>query len=63
MKDPVSAAIAILAIVFVVATIVAAYIQHFITTISGEQWVVLVVGAVMPPLGVLHGILVWMGVL
>ena len=62
MKDPVTAAIAILATVFVLATIAAAYVQHFITAINGEQWVVLVIGAIMPPLGVLHGILVWLGV-
>lgn len=42
---------------------VGAWIQHFITSIAQELWVLLVLGAVIPPLGVLHGILVWLGVL
>lgn len=58
-----SAPIATFVTLLVVAvTLASAYVQHFITTIHAEQWVLLVVGAVMPPLGVLHGMLVWMGV-
>ena len=53
-------------IIFTIAIIVAtagAWIQHFITTVSEEMWVLLVVGAILPPVGVLHGWLVWVGVL
>lgn len=42
---------------------VGAWIQHFITTISDELWVLLVLGAIVPPIGMLHGWLVWAGVL
>lgn len=42
---------------------VGAWVQHFITTVSEEMWVLLVVGAIIPPVGVLHGWLVWFGVL
>lgn len=60
MKTNQIAVIAVFLIAFVVS--VSAYIQHFITTIQGEQWAVLIVGAILPPLGVLHGVLVWFGV-
>lgn len=42
---------------------VGAYIQHFVTSINEEMWVLLVLGAVIFPLGMLHGWLVWLGVL
>lgn len=58
MKD----AIKIILCLALIVAVPAAYIQHFISTIQAEQWVVLVIGAIMPPLGVLHGILVWLGV-
>jgi len=57
---------AILGITIWVAVFLAtagAWIQHFITTIQQEMWVLLVVGALAPPVGVLHGWLVWLGVL
>jgi len=40
-----------------------AYIQHFVTAINEEMWVLLVLGAVIFPVGMLHGWLVWAGVL
>lgn len=40
-----------------------AYIQHFVTAINEEMWVLLVLGAVIFPVGMLHGWLVWLGVL
>lgn len=40
-----------------------AYVQHFITAINEEMWVLLVLGAVIFPVGMLHGWLVWFGVL
>jgi len=42
---------------------VGAYVQHFITSVSNEQWVLMVLGAIIPPVGMLHGWLVWLGVL
>ena len=46
----------------VMATI-GAWIQHFITSIAEEMWVLLIIGVIVPPLGWLHGWLVWLGVL
>ncbi|MDX1486599.1 MAG: hypothetical protein R3268_00255 [Acidiferrobacterales bacterium] len=40
-----------------------AWIQHFVTTVTEELWVLLVVGAIFPPVGVMHGWLIWAGVL
>lgn len=53
--------LAFLAVVLI-ATL-GAYIQHFITAINEEMWVLLVLGAVLFPVGMLHGWLVWLGVL
>jgi len=47
----------------VVLATAGAYVQHFITTVQQEQWVLMVLGAIIPPVGMLHGWLVWLGVL
>lgn len=39
-----------------------AWIQHFITSINEELWVLLVIGVFVFPIGILHGFLVWFGV-
>jgi ammonia channel protein AmtB len=39
------------------------YIQHFIRTIENDNMVLLVIGALLFPLGWLHGLLIWLGVL
>lgn len=38
-----------------------AWITHVVYSISHELWVVLVVGAFVPPVGIIHGIMVWFG--
>ena len=53
---------AIAAWVAVILATFGAYVQHFITTVSSEQWVLMVLGAIIPPIGMLHGWLVWLGV-
>ena len=40
-----------------------AYVQHFIASVQQEQWVLMVLGAIVPPVGMLHGWLVWLWVL
>lgn len=55
------AGIAIMLVIF--AATAGAYVQHFITTVSNEQWVLMVLGAIIPPVGMLHGWLVWLQVL
>ena len=38
-----------------------AWITHVITTIQNEQWILLVVGALVWPVGVVHGWGLWFG--
>lgn len=41
---------------------VAAWVQHFITTLAAEAWVLLAVGAFVPFVGIIHGWLIWLGI-
>lgn len=42
-------------------SVVAAWATHVIVCINSASWVLLVVGVVVPPIGVLHGVAVWFG--
>lgn len=42
---------------------IAAWVQHILTSAASERWVTLVLGAVLFPIGVLHGIAIWFGFL
>ncbi len=48
-------------IIFLVLTL-GAWIQHVITCILNEQWILLAFGVIVPPVGWIHGIGVWFGV-
>ena len=39
----------------------AAWVTHVAVTIMAKAWVLLLVGALVPPVGVVHGVLVWLG--
>jgi hypothetical protein len=39
-----------------------AWITHVVVCIKASAWVLLVVGAFIAPIGVIHGIMVWLGV-
>jgi hypothetical protein len=39
----------------------AAWATHVITCINSERWILLVVGAIMVPVGWLHGWAIWLG--
>ena len=43
------------------AIIFAAWITHIITCLSEEAWGFLIVGAIMFPIGIIHGIGLWFG--
>lgn len=51
----------ILAIVLWVACF-AAYIQHLVTTWANDMLLTFIVGALLFPVGVIHGVLIWLGV-
>jgi hypothetical protein len=48
-------------VVFVFVLPLAAWITHVINTIQDEQWILLIVGAFVFPIGIIHGIGVWFG--
>jgi hypothetical protein len=43
-------------------TSAAAWVTHVIVTIKEAEWIFLAVGAIVAPVGVIHGIGVWFGV-
>lgn len=40
---------------------IAAWINHVIITINCGAWVLLVMGSIVPPIGIVHGIGSWLG--
>ena len=51
---------AVSALLFV-ATSIAAMITHIVVCIKSASWLLLLAGALMPPIGVIHGIDCWRG--
>jgi|GEM_PF-3272218 len=45
----------------IVFMMLASWAQHVLSCIREEQWILLIVGAIVPPVGWLHGIAVWLG--
>lgn len=61
MKD--SAAIAFFGVVLALgAAAVGGWITHIITCLSDGSWGFLIAGALLPPIGIIHGIGIWFGV-
>ncbi len=46
-----------------IAVVFSAWITHVIVTIKAGQWIFLLAGAIFAPIGVVHGIGVWLGLL
>jgi hypothetical protein len=40
---------------------ISAWLTHVIVTIQNEQWTLLIAGAIMAPVGVVHGTGLWFG--
>lgn len=51
----------VIAFLFIISAI-PAWITHVIVTILNEEWILLVVGALVPPVGVVHGWGIWFGI-
>ena len=43
--------------------VIAAWITHVIASIKTAAWVLLVIGAILFPIGIVHGMGIWFGVL
>lgn len=42
-------------------TWIAAWVTHVLVCIKAAAWVLLVIGIVVPPIGIVHGVGVWFG--
>ena len=40
----------------------AAWITHVVTCILAHEWLFMIIGALVAPIGVVHGVMIWMGV-
>lgn len=45
--------------VFLYFASIAAYLTHLFTCIGGDRWGMLLVGLIAPPVGVIHGLMIW----
>ena len=55
--------VAVMALITLFFTIIAAWFTHVIVCIKAAAWILLVIGIIMPPIGLVHGIAVWFGIL
>ena len=39
-----------------------AWITHVVTCILAHEWLFMIIGALVAPIGVVHGVMIWMGV-
>lgn len=51
-----------LAIVSVILGSIAAWITHVVACIKAGAMLLLIIGIVVPPIGLIHGVMVWFGV-
>jgi hypothetical protein len=47
-------------IIFVIAPL--SWLTHIFSTIANEQWLLLIAGAILVPIGIIHGIGIWLGI-
>lgn len=40
----------------------AAWVTHVVICIQAQAWILLVIGVVFFPVGVIHGIMIWLGI-
>ena len=50
-----------LAQVFTGLTLILAWCTHIAVASQAKAWLLLIAGAIMPPIGVVHGIATWFG--
>lgn len=52
----------ITAVLALILTTIAAWITHVIVCIKASAWILLAFGCIVAPVGVIHGIGVWLGI-
>ena len=50
-----------LSIVLFIIGIIASWITHVVSCIAAQAWVLLIIGIFVPPIGWIHGVMVWFG--
>ena len=53
--------IALLAVLSIPLTLLAGWLTHVVHTIQAEQWLLLIAGAILFPIAIVHGIGIWFG--
>ncbi|HWD14300.1 MAG TPA: hypothetical protein VG519_13200 [Pseudochrobactrum sp.] len=62
MSKDLLAGAGITAVLALILTTIAAWITHVIVCIKAGAWILLAFGCIIAPVGVIHGIGVWMGI-
>lgn len=62
MSENLLAGAGITAVFALVLTTIAAWITHVIVCIKAGTWILLAFGCIVVPVGVIHGIGVWLGI-
>lgn len=63
MSENLLAGAGITAVLALVLTTIATWITHVIVCIKASAWILLAFGCIVAPIGVIHGIGVWLGIL
>jgi len=50
-----------LAYVAILVTAFASWVTHIVSCINSASWLFLIAGAILPPIGIIHGYGVWLG--
>lgn len=61
MSENLLAGAGITAVLALILTTIAAWITHVIVCIKASAWILLAFGCIVAPVGVIHGIGVWLG--
>ncbi len=48
-------------VILVILTLIAGWVTHIIVCIQTAAWALLIAGAIMFPIGIVHGIGIWFG--
>lgn len=61
MKNLTELVLGVLIYAVILVVPIAAWIQHIVTCIAEEAWILMLFGAFFFPIGVIHGIGIWLG--
>lgn len=47
--------------IVLVLGVIAAWLTHIVVCIKTASWILLIIGALAFPIGIIHGVMVWLG--